>query len=139
MHGDLRLGNCIIDAHGTVLAVLDWELCTLGDPLADIGYLLATSPEADDDVIADNYSPTIAPGFATRDEVAARYERGSGRDLSQIEYYIAFSHWKLACILQGVMVRAQAGRRARRPATSIRSGAASRLSVELAERHAARP
>ena len=78
VHGDLRLGNCIIDEHGTVLAVLDWELCTLGDPLADIGYLLATSPEPDDDTISDNYSPTIAPGFATRDEVAARYERGVG-------------------------------------------------------------
>ena len=64
VHGDLRLGNCIIDEHGTVLAVLDWELCTLGDPLADIGYLLATSPEPDDDTISDNYSPTIAPGFA---------------------------------------------------------------------------
>jgi aminoglycoside phosphotransferase (APT) family kinase protein len=109
VHGDLRSGNCLIDANGEVLAVLDWEICTLGDPLADIGYLLATSPAADDAVIADRSAPSVASGFATRDEVAARYAERSGRDLSQVDYYIAFSHWKLACILQGVMVRAQAG------------------------------
>jgi aminoglycoside phosphotransferase (APT) family kinase protein len=138
VHGDLRLGNCIIDERGTVLAVLDWELCTLGDPLADIGYLLATSPEPDDDVISDSYSPTIAPGFATRGEIAARYERESGRDLSQIEYYIAFSHWKLACILQGVLVRAEAGAQGERAGNldPLRDRIA--VCVVLAERHAAR-
>jgi aminoglycoside phosphotransferase (APT) family kinase protein len=138
VHGDLRLGNCIIDEHGTVLAVLDWELCTLGDPLADIGYLLATSPEPDDDTISDNFSPTIAPGFATRDEVAARYERESGRDLSQIEYYIAFSHWKLACILQGVMVRAEGGAQGEAAGDLAPLRHRIEMCVLLAERHAAR-
>jgi aminoglycoside phosphotransferase (APT) family kinase protein len=138
VHGDLRLGNCIIDTHGTVLAVLDWELCTLGDPLADVGYLLATSPEADDDLVADRYSPTVAPGFATRDELSDRYGRASGRDLSQIEYYVAFSHWKLACILQGVMVRAQAGAQGEAAADVGPLRRRIELCVELAERHAAR-
>jgi aminoglycoside phosphotransferase (APT) family kinase protein len=137
VHGDLRLGNCIVDEHGTVLAVLDWELCTLGDPLADIGYLLATSPSADDEAIPDRGSPTIAPGFATRDEMADRYARRSGRDLSNIEYYVAFSHWKLACILQGVMVRAEAGAQGERghDIEPIRRRIA--MSVDLAEQHAA--
>jgi aminoglycoside phosphotransferase (APT) family kinase protein len=138
VHGDLRLGNCIIDEQGTVLAVLDWELCTLGDPLADIGYLLATSPEAGDDVIADNFSPTIAPGFATREELATRYEHASGRDLSQIEYYVAFSHWKLACILQGVMVRAEAGAQGERAGDLDPLRRRIERCVQLAERHAAR-
>lgn len=138
VHGDLRLGNCIIDRHGTVLAVLDWELCTLGDPLADIGYLLATSPEPSDDVISDNYSPTIAPGFATRAEVAERYQRASGRDLSQIEYYIAFSHWKLACILQGVLVRAEAGAQGERAGDLDPMRSRIEMCVMLAERHASR-
>ena len=138
VHGDLRLGNCIIDDRGTVRAVLDWELCTLGDPLADIGYLLATSPESGDETIADAFSPTIADGFATRDELAEKYARDSGRDLSQIEYYIAFSHWKLACILQGVMVRAAAGAQGERAADSAPIRRRIEASVELAEAHAAR-
>jgi aminoglycoside phosphotransferase (APT) family kinase protein len=138
VHGDLRLGNCIIDRHGTVLAVLDWELCTLGDPLADVGYLLATSPEPSDDLISDRYSPTIAAGFLTRAEVAELYERKSGRDLSQIEYYIAFSHWKLACILQGVLVRAEAG--AQGEPVSDMSPVRKRIemSAMLAEQHISR-
>jgi aminoglycoside phosphotransferase (APT) family kinase protein len=138
VHGDLRLGNCIVDRGGTVLAVLDWELCTLGDPLADIGYLLATSPQADDDTIADAFAPSVVPGFGTREELVERYERESGRDLSQIEFYIAFSHWKLACILQGVMVRAEAGAQGERAANLEPLRQRIEMSVSLAEEHAAR-
>jgi aminoglycoside phosphotransferase (APT) family kinase protein len=137
VHGDLRSGNCVIDENGEVRAVLDWELCTLGDPLADIGYLLATSPAPDDEVIADAVSPTIAPGFANRAEVAARYEAESGRDLSRIDYYIAFSHWKLACILQGVMVRTQAGAQGEQVGDLSFLRRRIETSVELAERHTA--
>ena len=138
VHGDLRLGNCIIDTSGTVLAVLDWELCTLGDPLADIGYLLATSPQADDTKIADPFAPSVVAGFGTRDELAGRYARESGRDLSQIEFYIAFSHWKLACILQGVMVRAEAGAQGERAGNLDPLRERIEMSVSLAEEHAAR-
>ncbi len=137
VHGDLRSGNCMIDTQGEVLAVLDWELCTLGDPLADIGYLLATSPAADDELIADTVAPSVAPGFADRAEVAARYAERSGRDLSHIDYYIAFSHWKLACILQGVMVRTQAGAQGDSSGNFDFLRRRIELSVELAESHAA--
>jgi aminoglycoside phosphotransferase (APT) family kinase protein len=138
VHGDLRLGNCIHDTSGTVLAVLDWELCTLGDPLADIGYLLATSPQADDTKVADPFAPSVVSGFGTRDELADRYARESGRDLSQIEFYIAFSHWKLACILQGVMVRAEAGAQGERAANLDPLRQRIEMSVSLAEEHAAK-
>lgn len=138
VHGDLRLGNCIVDPRGEVRAVLDWELCTLGDPLADVGYLLATSPEPGDDLVADRLSPTVAPGFATRDELAARYASRSGRDLSEIEYYVAFSHWKLACILQGVLVRAETGAQGERAGNLDPLRQRIRASVVLARLHADR-
>lgn len=106
VHGDYRLDNCILSPDGSaVLAVLDWELCTLGDPLADIGSLLVywsepgeRSPLGDDPV-------TSAPGFATKAELAERYAERSGRDLSRLDFYVAFAYWKLACILEGVYAR----------------------------------
>ena len=112
VHGDYRLGNCIVDpAGGRVAAVLDWELCTLGDPLADVGYLLATWTEAGDAVRTQVDNPSTAPGFPTRRELADRYAVGSGRDLDAIGYYVAFSCWRLACILAGVLARLESGAR----------------------------
>ena len=102
VHGDYRLGNMIISS-GQVAAVLDWELCTLGDPLADVGYLLNswTQPgEQDEDLV-----PTSIGGFYTRDELCQRYIEKTSKDLSQINYYRAFSHWRLAAIGQGVYKR----------------------------------
>lgn len=102
VHGDYRLGNMII-GDGQIAALLDWELCTLGDPLADFGYLLNSwiAPgEAAEDV-----SPTAAGGFVTRAELTDRYALATGRDLSAINYYRAFSHWRLAAIGQGVYKR----------------------------------
>ena len=109
VHGDFRLGNCVVGVDGAVRAVLDWELCTLGDPLADVGYVLATWAEPGDERAAAPDFPTTAPGFASRAELMDRYARGSGRDLSEIDFYVAFSFWKLACILEGVYVRSLAG------------------------------
>ena len=102
VHGDYRLGNMITN-NGKVSAVLDWELCTLGDPLADVGYLLNSwvSPgEREEDL-----TPTSAGGFCSRHTLAERYAAGTGRDLEQINYYRAFSHWRLAAINQGVYKR----------------------------------
>src|SRR5215470_14296090 len=82
VHGDFRLGNVIVGDDGDVRAVLDWELCTLGDPLADVGYVLATWTSADDDRAWDTDNPSVAPGFATRDALLARYVEASGRDLA---------------------------------------------------------
>ena len=101
VHGDYRLDNTILSADGHVKAVLDWELCTLGDPLADVGTLLMYWAQG-----TSSAEPVTAmPGFPTRDELAARYAAASGRDVSQIGFYLAFAYWKLACIMEGVYVR----------------------------------
>jgi aminoglycoside phosphotransferase (APT) family kinase protein len=111
VHGDFRLGNCIVDAHGEIRAILDWEICTLGDPRADVGYVLATWAEPGDPLRADDHNPTLAPGFTTRDALLARYAERSGRDVSAIPYFVAFSFWRLACILEGVLARHLSGAR----------------------------
>jgi aminoglycoside phosphotransferase (APT) family kinase protein len=108
VHGDYRLDNCIVRADGTVLAVLDWELCTLGDPLADLGQLLVYWPEPGE-FSALGHSPTLVPGFPTRAELRTRYRDSTGRDLGQLDFYSAFAYWKLACILEGVYARYLAG------------------------------
>ena len=102
VHGDYRLGNMIV-GDGRIRAVLDWELCTLGDPLADVGYLLNAWAEPGDE--PENVSPTSIGGFPGRDELCRRYADATGRDLSGINYYRAFSHWRLAAIGQGVYKR----------------------------------
>jgi aminoglycoside phosphotransferase (APT) family kinase protein len=101
VHGDYRLDNTILSADGHVKAVLDWELCTLGDPLADVGTLLMYWSQG----TSSAQPVTAMPGFPTRAELAERYAAASGRDVSQIGFYVAFAYWKLACIMEGVYVR----------------------------------
>jgi aminoglycoside phosphotransferase (APT) family kinase protein len=105
VHGDYRLDNCMTDADGNVIAVLDWEICTLGDPLADVGLLMVYWTEASDAHPMLLTAPTTVDGFLTRKEVLDRYAEASGRDLSDIDFYIAFGYWKLACIVEGVYAR----------------------------------
>ena len=102
VHGDYRLGNMIV-GDGRIRAVLDWELCTLGDPLADVGYLLNSWVQPGED--PTGAAPTSVGGFPDRDAIRRRYEQATGRDLSGIDYYRAFSHWRLAAIGQGVYKR----------------------------------
>ena len=102
VHGDYRLGNMIVGG-GRVRAVLDWELCTLGDPLADVGYLLNSWVAPGEMDVAS--ATTAAGGFPARKEIAAHYAQLSGRNLGGIGYYRAFSHWRLAAIGQGVYKR----------------------------------
>jgi aminoglycoside phosphotransferase (APT) family kinase protein len=109
VHGDYRLDNTVLDDEGNVVAILDWEICTLGDPLADLGLLLTYWAEPDDEMAALGVAPTALPGFATRAQLVDRYAAASGRDVSQVAYYQAFGIWKLACILQGVYVRYAGG------------------------------
>ncbi len=104
VHGDYRLGNMIVD-EGEVKAILDWELCTLGDPLADLGYLLNNWVSPGELEGMELLPPTAAGGFITRDEICEIYADKTGRDLSGIDYYRAFSHWRLAAIGQGVYKR----------------------------------
>lgn len=109
VHGDYRLDNMILTPSGEVAAVVDWELCTLGDPLADVGTLMAYWPERGEKGIALGQPANLAPGFPNREELAARYAASSGRDISDLDFYLALGYWKLAIILEGVYARYAAG------------------------------
>jgi aminoglycoside phosphotransferase (APT) family kinase protein len=109
VHGDYRLDNTILTPGGEIAAVVDWELCTLGDPLADVGMLMVYWAEPGDDLIPLLNPPTTAPGFPSREQVKARYAERSGRDLSQLDYYVALGCWRGAIILEGVYARYAAG------------------------------
>lgn len=109
VHGDYRLDNMILGDDGEVAAVLDWELCTLGDPLADVGLLLVYWGEEGDVILPLLEPATMAPGFIGRGGVIERYAERSGRDLSGVDYFVALGYWKLAIILEGVYARHIAG------------------------------
>ncbi len=109
VHGDYRLDNMILAPDGEVAAVVDWELCTLGDPLADVGLLMVYWSQPGDEFAPLFEAPTLADGFPLRDELRDRYAERSGRDLSELDYYVALGYWKLAIILEGVLARYAAG------------------------------
>jgi aminoglycoside phosphotransferase (APT) family kinase protein len=109
VHGDYRLDNCIIDTDGSINAVLDWELCTLGDPLADVGLMLVYWEEPTDTFRLGRAAATTLEGFASRQHLLDLYGSITGRDLADIGFYIGLGYWKLACILQGVLVRYRSG------------------------------
>ncbi|MCU1499886.1 MAG: Phosphotransferase family protein [Acidimicrobiales bacterium] len=109
VHGDYRLDNCMVDDDGNVVSVLDWEICTLGDPLADLGVLMVYWAEADDPFAALPGAATTLEGFPSRAELVDAYEAAGGRPVGNIDYYVAFAYWKLACILEGVYARYAAG------------------------------
>jgi aminoglycoside phosphotransferase (APT) family kinase protein len=103
VHGDDRLDNTIVSEQGDLRAVLDWELSTLGDPLADVGQLVVywSRPYG--------RGPTNAEGFPEIGELTELYAERSGRDLTQLGYYVAFASWRIAIILEGVYARTRAG------------------------------
>jgi aminoglycoside phosphotransferase (APT) family kinase protein len=112
VHGDFRLGNMICGADGTIRAVLDWELATLGDPLADFGWTLSwwVEPGAPDStVVMPTAPPSVLPGFPPRRWLMARYADGLGVDLDCIDFYVAFAYWRGACISAGVLTRYESG------------------------------
>jgi aminoglycoside phosphotransferase (APT) family kinase protein len=108
-HGDFRLGNLAVGPDGRVRAVFDWELASLGDPLADLGWLIASWGRPGDAVPPTILGPSLVDGFAERDELVARYAERSGRDVSQLDFYVAFARWRGACIGAGVYSRYAAG------------------------------
>ena len=109
VHGDYRLDNTMFGYDARVAAVLDWEICTLGDPLADMGLLMVYWTEEGDSHSPLGVAPTTAPGFPSRAELRERYAAESGRDLGLLDFYVAFGYWKLACILEGVFARYAGG------------------------------
>jgi aminoglycoside phosphotransferase (APT) family kinase protein len=112
VHGDYRLGNTLfgVAAPARLLAVLDWEMSTLGDPLADVGYLCAVWSERDDPVTAFELSSvTRREGFPTREELVARYEERSGRAMTDIRWYQALALWKSVVFMEGNYKRAVSG------------------------------
>lgn len=112
VHGDFRPGNMAFGPDGSVRAVFDWELATTGDPMADLGWLAATWQDPEDEIPPATPGPSTAPGFPARAEIVARYARTSGRDVSDLPYWMAFSRWRAACIGAGVRARYVSGRMA---------------------------
>lgn len=130
-HGDFRLGNMLVTEAGKVEAVLDWELWTVGDPLADLGWLVAWWTLDGD----GGWSPGRADGFRSTAELAADYQRLTGRDTSDVHYYIGFALWRLACITEGVYERYAAGMMGH-PQTSLDALAARPRELAVAARAA---
>ncbi|WP_174733067.1 phosphotransferase family protein [Mesobacillus harenae] len=110
VHNDFKLNNMMLSSSdpGTVVGVFDWELSTIGDPLTDLAAAIAYWTEADE---ADTglTSVTTAPGFLTRREMLELYANKSGRDISQIDYYLTFAFYKIAVILQQIYYRWKIG------------------------------
>ncbi len=107
IHNDFKLNNVLLDVAdpGQIVGVVDWEMATVGDPLTDVGALLAYWLEPGEEVEGILTSVTTLPGFMKRDELLEVYARKSGRDLSQISFYLAFSYFKVAVIVQQIYYR----------------------------------
>ena len=105
VHGDYGTHNCLVGTDATVMAVVDWEISTLGDPLADLAYALNQWPDPDDAVPLKADAPTVLPGFPNRKQLALRYAERTGCDLSKLDFYIGFNRWKTAAIVHGVYAR----------------------------------
>jgi aminoglycoside phosphotransferase (APT) family kinase protein len=111
VHGDYRLDNCLLARQlpPSVAAVLDWELSTLGEPLADLGMLLFYWRERGETKPVLTPAPSMLPGFPPRSYLAERYARRTGADLGDLPAYLALAHFKAAVIAQGIAARVQAG------------------------------
>jgi len=113
VHGDFRVGNVIYEngSPARLNAILDWEMSTIGDPLADVGYLCMMWSQVDDPSggLMDLNAVTRAEGFPTRAELVARYEEGSGRTMRDIRWYTALALWKSIVFMEGNYKRATSG------------------------------
>jgi aminoglycoside phosphotransferase (APT) family kinase protein len=128
VHGDYRPGNVMLDVTGQVNAVLDWELATLGDTLADLGWLLATWRQPGETELLE--SPSAQDGFWSRIQLVERYELMTGHQVPDLSWYQAFALWRLACISEGIRARYQGGAMGD---DGFDSGAEGRHILDLAE------
>jgi aminoglycoside phosphotransferase (APT) family kinase protein len=111
VHGDYGLHNSLVGPDGAVAAIVDWEISTLGDPLADLAYALNQWPDPSDPSPPGPDAATSPPGFPPRTALAARYAARTGRDLSHLDYYVGFNRWKSAAIVHGVYARYMEGKK----------------------------
>jgi aminoglycoside phosphotransferase (APT) family kinase protein len=112
VHGDYRLGNTLYGdrAPARLLAILDWEMATIGDPLADVGYLLIHWTQAGEDAGRFNlHAITALPGFPTREDLIARYEERAGRSMRALNWYVTLALWKAVVFMEGNYKRAISG------------------------------
>ena len=111
VHSDYRIGNLMLDASGRVAAVLDWELCAIGDVLADLGFLINNWDGPDDPApgVWMREAPTRAAGFPDRAQIVARYAEQTGFNVADLNYYRAFCYWRIAVIGEGVKRRYETG------------------------------
>ncbi len=109
VHGDYRFDNTVLSDSGEMLAVLDWELCTIGDPQADFCWSVLYWSDPEDDWRFLPSAPTLDPRFVRRQWVIDCYRERSGLALDHWRWYEAFSFWKMACIIEGVYTRLLAG------------------------------
>ena len=105
IHGDFRIGNALLRPDGTVAAMLDWELCTLGEPMSDLAYLLRSWVQPDEPIGPHLEPPTRSGGFATREELADRYAERTSRAIDSLDFWMAFNAWRSAAIAEGVLRR----------------------------------
>ena len=109
IHNDYKYDNVVLDANDitTIVGVLDWEMCTIGDPLTDLGTTLAYWIDATDieELQENRWGPTNISGSMTRAEVVHHYAQKTGTDPSQIAFYLAFARFKLAVIVQQIYYR----------------------------------
>jgi aminoglycoside phosphotransferase (APT) family kinase protein len=105
LHGDYHLHNFVLRADGRLRAVLDWELCTAGDPLADVGQMVAYWNELRSPDGFFREPVAGAEGFPDADTLAALYASAAGRDVGALRYWVAFAYWKIAIIIEGVYRR----------------------------------
>ena len=137
VHGDYRVGNLLAagDAPGRVSAILDWELATIGDPLADLGYLVSTyvdSGPAPAEGIVDLSPVTRAPGFPSRSDLVERYAERTGRPVERLAWYEALAHWKAAIFCENMYKRFLAGERRDAFARAMERGVPARLEAAAA-------
>jgi aminoglycoside phosphotransferase (APT) family kinase protein len=136
LHNDWRLDNMAVDPEdpGRCVAVYDWDMCTVGDPLADLGTLLALWNNRGDAPVGMSPMPTQSVGFMSREEAVVRYGERSGREVSEVSYYDVFGTFKMAVVLQQIYFRYHRGQTKDERFAGLGAGAAGLFELAASRR-----